>query len=37
MKKEFLKYILIVAVAGLSACSSNDEFLKENTYGKIFP
>ncbi|MDR1675005.1 MAG: RagB/SusD family nutrient uptake outer membrane protein, partial [Tannerella sp.] len=37
MKKDFLKYILIVAVAVLAACSSNDEFLKENTYGKIFP
>jgi hypothetical protein len=36
MKKEFLKYILIATVAALTACSSNDEFLKENTYGKIF-
>ncbi|MDR2765019.1 MAG: RagB/SusD family nutrient uptake outer membrane protein [Tannerella sp.] len=37
MKKEFLKYMLIAAVALLAACSSNDEFLKENTYGKVFP
>jgi hypothetical protein len=37
MKKDFLKYILILAVAaGFAACSSNDEFLKENTYGKSF-
>jgi hypothetical protein len=37
MKKELLKYILIAAVAALTACSSNDEFLEEKLYGKVFP
>jgi hypothetical protein len=36
MKKDILKYTLIALIAGLSACSSNDEFLKENLYGKVF-
>ncbi|MDR2040975.1 MAG: RagB/SusD family nutrient uptake outer membrane protein [Tannerella sp.] len=38
MKRDFLKYgMLIAGIAFLCACSSNDEFLKENTYGKVFP
>ncbi|MDR1456166.1 MAG: RagB/SusD family nutrient uptake outer membrane protein, partial [Tannerella sp.] len=37
MKKEILKYMLIAGIAIFSACSSNDEFLKEKTYGKVFP
>ena len=37
MKKEMLRYILMAGVAILSACSSNDDFLKENLYGKLFP
>jgi hypothetical protein len=37
MKKEFLKYTLTAVVMAFSACSSNDSFLKEDTYGKIYP
>jgi hypothetical protein len=38
MKKEMMKYMLMAGMAGLfAACSSNDAFLEENTYGKVFP
>ena len=37
MKKVFLKYMLIAGMAILTACTSDDEFLKENLYGKLFP
>jgi len=38
MNKDSLKYIvMLLGIVVLAACSSNDEFLKEETYGKIFP
>jgi hypothetical protein len=37
MKAKFLKYILLLVVAGFTACSSNSEFLEENLNGKLFP
>ena len=37
MKKEIVKYFLVAGLALLTACSSNDDFLKENLDGKIFP
>ncbi|MDR1779464.1 MAG: RagB/SusD family nutrient uptake outer membrane protein [Tannerella sp.] len=38
MKNNIYKYLLLMPlVAILAACTSNDEFLEEKTYGKIFP
>ncbi|GHT18247.1 membrane protein [Bacteroidia bacterium] len=38
MKANFVKCILFFVLAGFTvACSSNDEFLKENLYGQLFP
>jgi len=37
MKRDLLKYMLVAGVALLTACSSNDDFLQEKYYGKLFP
>ena len=36
MKKEFLKYMLMAGIVFLTACS-NEDFLQEKLYGKLFP
>ena len=37
MKKDFLKYILMAGIVMLTSCMSNDKFLEEKLYGKLFP
>ena len=37
MKKEIYKYVLTAGIFLFSACASNDDFLEEKFYGKLFP